>query len=411
MRQYLENAAAAVKEAPWLTRERLLIYGFLRACVATGVLALDLASHMKPGLTNIAGEHFGTDFLQFWTSARLAAAGRPEAAYLVGAPDHIAEQATAYPPIVMLLCRPLAGLSYAHALLVWASLGLGLFTWSLSRLVGWEIAVFAAVGTPAAFLNNFLQQDGYYTAALLACGLMLVERRPVPAGILLGMLCYKPQLGILLLPALIAGGHWRVLLAAAATALLLAAATAILLGESTWIAFFDRMLLQRQFMEWRAPAWSWMPTVFAMMRLIGASAPAAYALQGLSTICATVAVVALWRERCPPAIKSAGLVVAAFLATPYAWDYDAVILVFAAAWFAIEAAKTGFLPWEKIAMFTLLTLPALSLGPAKLLGLQIGPILLWLAIAVILRRGIAYTRPGFLPAAPLAPGHGSRFPA
>jgi alpha-1,2-mannosyltransferase len=390
MRRYLSIAAGVVREARWLTRERLLLCGSGLAFVTIGTFALDAAGHALPGLTNEAGEHLGRDFLQFWTSAKLAAAGTPAAAYVLGAPDHIADQAIAYPPIVMLLCRPLAGLSYATALLVWGMFGLALYSWSLSRLIGWEIAVFAAIGTPAAFLNIYLQQNGYYTAALLALGLMLVERRPAFAGLLLGILCYKPQFGVLLLPALIAGGHRRVLFMAAATALVLAATATILFGVDTWIAFFDRMSLQRDFMETRAVAWAWMPTIFTMVKLAGAGSPAAYALQAVSAAGAAVAVAVLWRGRCPLGVKSAGLAIATFLATPYAWDYDAVILTFAAAWLAGEGIKTGFHPWEKITVLVLLTLPALSVVPAKLLNFQIAPILLWLSLAVVLRRGLGW---------------------
>jgi lipid-A-disaccharide synthase-like uncharacterized protein len=328
------------------------------------------------------------DFVQFWTSAQLAAAGKPAAAYVLGAPDHITKQAISYPPIIMLLCRPLAGLSYAHAVFVWGGLGLALFAWTLSRLVGSEMAVFAAIGTPAGLFNISVQQNGYYTAALLASGLMLVERRPAFAGVLLGMLGYKPQFGILLLPALLAGRHWRVLAAAAVTALLLTGTTTILFGFDTWTAFFARTLVQRHYMETSAEVWSCMPTVFAMVKLFGASSPAAYAMQSLSAICAAIAVVALWRQRCPLGVKSAGLGVAAFLATPYAWGYDAVILVFAAAFLANEGVRTGFRSWEKMTELVLLTFPALSLISAKLLDLQLAPILLWLALAVVMRRAL-----------------------
>ena len=84
-----------------------------------------------------------------------------------------------------------------------------------------------------------------------------------------------------------------------------------------------------------------------------------------------------------------------------------IILIFAAAWLANEAVKTGFLPWEKIAILILLVLPALSLPPA-LAGFQIGPILLWLTMAVILRRGLACPSPSFAPTSSFALHHGSR---
>jgi hypothetical protein len=66
-----------------------------------------------------------------------------------------------------------------------------------------------------------------------------------------------------------------------------------------------------------------------------------------------------------------------------------VVLISAAAWLAAEASGPGLLAWERITALMLLTLPALTLLPAKLLGLQIGPALLWLAMAVLLRRPVA----------------------
>jgi hypothetical protein len=87
-----KSGRGGFREARWLTRERLLRYGSALAFVTVGVLALDAAARTIPGLTNAAGEHLDRDFVQFWTSARLAAAGKPVAAYVFGAPDHIAER-------------------------------------------------------------------------------------------------------------------------------------------------------------------------------------------------------------------------------------------------------------------------------------------------------------------------------
>jgi hypothetical protein len=46
----------------------------------------------------------------------------------------------------------------------------------------------------------------------------VLERRPYLAGSLFGLMIFKPQLGLLLPVALIAGRQWRVFAAAAATA-------------------------------------------------------------------------------------------------------------------------------------------------------------------------------------------------
>jgi hypothetical protein len=387
------SAVRLFSEARWLTRQRLLLAGAVCGFAMIGALTLDFyACFDRPGWTNADGEYFGRDFIQFWSNSRLAAAGMAAGAYVLH-PHQAIAHVFAYPPIVMLLCRPLAGLPYVPAALIWGALGFVLFIFTLSRLVGWEMAAFAAVGTPSAGFNILVQQNGYYTAVLLAGGLILLERCPATAGILLGMLWCKPQLGILLLPALIAGRYWRTLAAAGLTAFGLTAASVILYGPDAWIGFFVHMISLGQWIALAAPPWGWLLTVLGMVRLIGASTPVAYAFQGVSAISAAIAVVLLWHGNGPPAIKAAGLVIATFLATSYAWVYDALVLTFAAAWLANEAAKTGFRPWEKITVLILLTLPAPSFIGARLVHFQIAPILLGLALAVVLRRGLELGAP------------------
>lgn len=385
MREYLECIIATVRDARWLTSERLLIYGLCFAFATVGVLALGLVCYGASGRIADNGVALGRDFFTFWSGAVEAAAGRPKAAFIIG-PGHSFDHTLPYPPITLLLCWPLALLSFFHAYIVWVVVGLTLSIAALMRLVGREMGVVALIGMPAAFPNILVGQSGYYTAALLAWGLMSIGRRPFVAGILFGMSCWKPQLAILIPVALIAGGYWRVLAAAAATALVMALVSTLLLGPATWPAFINRLFIQRHFMEsWAQPG---MPTIFQMMRLLGTNVLVAYAVQSLSTIAAAISVAVLWRQPCPLAVKAAGLAIAVFLATPYAWVYDTVILVFAAAWLGTEGVRTGFAAWERITVLVLLILPALVLASAKLFGFQAAPILLWLSLAVIMRRGM-----------------------
>jgi hypothetical protein len=397
MRHHLRLAERSVMDARWLTRNCLMRWGTFCALLSIVLLAHDSVAY--PDARDQA------DLVNYWTGAILAAGGRPEIAYDVVA-YHDFQQSLigpgmrwaiySYPPIMMLLCWPLAGLSIAHAWLIWVLLGSALCAWSLSRLVGWPMAALATLGTPAAFLNLICGQNGYFTAVLFVWGLTLVETYPAAAGILLGVLCYKPHLGILVPVALVASRHWRAFAVAAAMVILSVAACTIVLGSGIWAGFFDRIVLEHQLLQFAPSTWAGMPTVFVLMRLLGANLPSAYLAQGISAISAVVAVSILWYRRCPIGIKSAALVVGIFLATPYAYYYDMVVLIFAAAWLGNEAVRNGFAPWEKITVFTLLMLPALSLPAARLLGLQIAPILLWLTMAVILRRGLAGARSSVL---------------
>jgi hypothetical protein len=191
--------------------------------------------------------------------------------------------------------------------------------------------------------------------------------------------------------ALAAGGLWRALAAAAATAVSLALASLALFGIAAWAGFLGHVGAERHWLEFGAGFWTFMPSVFAAARLLGASLPLAYAAQLVSGLGAVAATVAVWRAAAPIDVKAATLVVATFLATPFAWDYDTVILIFAAAWLADAALRGGFLPWERLAIIVLLTFVLLAIEAVQLAGIPIAPVLLWLVLALLLRRAVEGT--------------------
>jgi len=112
----------------------------------------------------------------------------------------------------------------------------------------------------------------------------------------------------------------------------------------------------------------------------------AYAAQMASTALAIAAVIVVWKSRCTTEIKAAALVVAAFLATPYVWDYDMIVLLFASAWVARDGLRSGYLPDEKIMIIALLVLPLPMMLVGTFLQLQVGPLVLWLMLLLLLRR-------------------------
>ena len=54
-------------------------------------------------------------------------------------------------------------------------------------------------------------QTGFFTAALIGGSLVLLERRKVAAGTMLGLLIFKPHFGILFPVVLIAARQWQIL--------------------------------------------------------------------------------------------------------------------------------------------------------------------------------------------------------
>lgn len=138
------------------------------------------------------------------------------------------------------------------------------------------------------------------TAALLGGGLLLLDRRPVLAGLLFGCLIYKPQFALLIPPLLLIGGHWRTTAGAAAAAAVLIFSTLYLWGWEAWVAFYDSLPLTREIViEAGSTGWGKIQSPFAMIRMWGGDLALAYAVQGLATAGAIAATLVLSRRAAP----------------------------------------------------------------------------------------------------------------
>jgi hypothetical protein len=398
---------ATLREACWITYRRLMFVGCLLAVLSLFLAFNAVRFFTTQGVASAGGMPLAGDFLNFYAGAKAAASGQARLVYdhawflalqhgVVG-PSRFLLGIYSYPPTALLLTLPLAPFSYLTALGLWMALGAGLCGAALQRLVGWRAAALALIGAPAAMLELFAGQTGYFTAALLGGGLTILERRPLAAGICFGCLAYKPQMALLLPFALVAGGSWRTLAAAAATLLVIVVVSVLLFGAETWAGFLGQMSVQSHLLESDIGFWRRMPTVFVAARQLSGSAAVADAVQLFSATAALAAIVVVWRLPRPTEVKAAMLVVATFLATPYAYDYEEVVLIFAAAWLGREGRRTGsFLPWERISVLALLVLPAATFVN-WFSGVPLGPVVLWLVLLVLIRRAVA--SPGRPPSA------------
>ena len=187
--------------------------------------------------------------------------------------------------------------------------------------------------------------------------------------------------------ALAAGGHWRAFAAAAAAALAIAGLSWAELGTETWSAFIDSTKFTRTVvLEEGDTGWHKLVSVFAAARLLGAPVALAYTAQGAAALAALGLVVWGWRRRAPLALKSALLVAAALLATPYGMDYDLVVLALPAAWLAAAGLSEGFLPWEKTALAAAFLLPLAARPVAEHAALPLAPLVIALLAGLIARR-------------------------
>jgi hypothetical protein len=153
------------------------------------------------------------------------------------------------------------------------------------------------------------------------------------AGILIGLLTVKPQLGVLFPFALIASGRWRVFWWAAITTLALFAMSLALGGEASWLDYIAKALpLQREMLgDAAGTAVPFQPTVFMNLRgLVGNRIGEAIQLGFAIAAATAVAAAFRYRRDSDPRLLQALLLACTVCASPYMGAYDLLPLTFLA---------------------------------------------------------------------------------
>jgi hypothetical protein len=233
------------------------------------------------------------------------------------------------------------------------------------------------------------------TAALLGGGLCLVDRRPIVAGILFGLLAYKPHLALMLPFALIAGRRWLTIGPTGATVVPLVAASAIAFGPDRWFEYQNNLaLLRTVILEDGAGVWHRMVSVFVFARRLGAGVGPAYALQAAFAVAAALLVARSWLRNDPAHIRNAMVIVGTCLATPYLQDYDLVMGAFVIVWLRMEEGRARNPTWLRAAMGMILLLPLVAAPLGKFTGLALGPLFIIPVFALLMRLAAEHARAG-----------------
>jgi hypothetical protein len=287
-----------------------------------------LESHGRPGVS---------DFLVFWLAGRSALHGAAAAAYDPHL-HHAVEVAAAgheftrhlswhYPPLFLFVAAALAFLPYVAAFVVWVGSTLAAFALAVSRIARSPTAFLIACATPAVFINAIGGENGPLTAALMGAALFCLEERPVLSGVFLGLLTYRPHLGIVFPLVLLAGGYWRVFISASVTAAIGILACWGAFGFETLRAFIhffpaasDALLVNGE------NGFGNFETIYGLVRWSGFGGTAASVAQAGAALAATSTVIWIWRKTESYSLKAAALSVATLLATPYLYIYDFAVL-------------------------------------------------------------------------------------
>lgn len=381
-------------------RPMFLAVALLPSLFVAAILWLVPLNHLSANRTALAAR----DYTDMWAAGHFARIGQTDlffdpprfAAALrgmfgAGLPDQI----WPYPPPALLLAVPLSTLPLPAGFLLYTFATIGLLWWAL-RAGRMRLAACGSVlFSPAVAENALAGQNGALLSACLLGGLLVVDRRPFIAGIMLGALILKPQLGLLVPVCLVASGNWRALAGLLVSASVLVGLSAVLFGLGPWIGFFlhTRPIVAAVI----AAPWVGSPSqqIFASplmaARSVGISTQAAYALQtGVSLTCAAIA----WRTwRFPtidPLLRASLIGVLSLMAAPWVHTYDMIPLAVAVVVMSSSAPKPAAAllayAWFWPGATTLLSLPMpLSVATLALVG--------WLAWRETRRPGFAVHAP------------------
>lgn len=336
------------------------------------------------------------DFANYWMAGQLIREGRvmdlfgPHPAYFAHLTDAFGADFPwhnwSYPPHYLLLVWPLGFFTYEVAMVVFLAATGGLFLIVL-RILAREAGpmVWVAAG-PFVAHNFWVAQNGYISASLGLGALALRERRPVLAGILLGLLTVKPQLGLLFPFLLVAERRWSMIASAALTTVALIAASVAVFGVETWEGYFDEVVPYQAYVmrALEGTFLAMMPAFYGALRNWTVAPDLALTLHLLVAVpVALVTIVAFFRVA-DARYRTALLVLGTFVVTPYALSYDLGLLLPALA----LLAGNGTAGWpedrHRIALLAVAMLLPVVMMPLGEMYLSLAPFVLLAVYAIAL---------------------------
>jgi len=341
---------------PWFTTRRLRTHAAILLIVMWAGFAWDYA---VPGLRDRAGQIKGADFLHLYTIGTLARERRGSDLY-----DRQAQEATMrrlvpeargllflplYPPQVSLLFSWLSRFPYGAAFLLWSLLSASLYGASCyavfsccSNLKADRVTVALCVLAYPAFWA--LITWGQTSALALACFALAFRAsasgQRLLAGLALGCLAYKPQLGLVVGMVYLLAGEWQAICGAGLSAGVQFAAGWAYYGTDpllAWVRALGRVSSEMNLLEPRPYLTHCLRTFWSLLLPWPVLSAALYAL---TAILALIVALRCWRSRAGLDLKFSALLLTTVLVSPHLTVYDLVILAPALLLLANRAAAS-----------------------------------------------------------------------
>jgi len=328
--------------ASWLTTRRLRVHAIILAiCLWSSFVWI----FSNPGLVGRNGVLKGADFLHFYTLGIVAQEHRGADLYNMSAQSSLALEhvpqagrllfVPLYGPQVSLLFAPLANFSYPWALLIWELFNVTVYClccyaiWrTCANLRGEGATVFVlALAYPAFF--HLLAWGQTSAIALACCTLAYLELRAgrlFSAGLTLGCLAFKPQLGLAAAFVLLLSREWRVIGGAVLAGAAQLGAGWLYHGTPVMRDYWEHVVNVRNVMSQLEPRPYQMHGLRSFWAMLVPFPQLAFWLYVITALLVLIAALRGWKSEAQLQVKFGVLLFATVLVSPHVTIYDLTIL-------------------------------------------------------------------------------------
>lgn len=378
-------------------------------------VAMNLVTQVVAYNSNPINPVYTRDFANYWITAKVIFEGdiltifdQPE--FILHLKNEFGESYPwhnwSYPPSFLLFVAPLYFFPYLIALPVFLLSTFALFFISVvsftrnhkelnfENISPWKNLTFLSLVMAPILANVLYAQNGFLTSGLMLMGLALRKKAPFVAGIFIGLLTIKPQLGILIPLLFLFERNWMAIFSATLTSFLLIVISIAVFGMEAWQNYIEITVpYQSLIMTTYGSGTEYLTMMlsgFIGARNIGIEGGYAWSMHFIFAIPALLATILIFCKIQDSFKRATALIIATFIISPYAFNYDAGVLSVVCALYSLsikirnleaDGAKTRFLDFQTYLFYIAAILPVLS----HILGLlSISPVAPFFLLACLL---------------------------
>jgi glycosyl transferase family 87 len=328
--------------AAGLTRQRVRGHAAILGVIVWGVYVFSLAT---PGLRDRFRTVKGADFLHFYVLGWIARHHLGSLLYGFAGQTELARQLVpeaagklylpVYGPQFSLLFAPFAGLPYGWAAAAWmltSALMYGLCCYAIWRVCrnlrgeGSTVLVLALAFPGFFSLIGGGQNSALALGAFTAAFFSLRAKRPLLAGLAIGLLAYKPQFGLMAALVFLFTFEWKIILGALISGVGQFAIAAWYYGTAVIGGYFRNLAWVNQYAVFLEPSLFKMHSLRAFWQCLLPWPRIAFVLYVASAVWIVIVTLRYWKSAAPLPLRFAVFLLGSVLIDPHLTDYDLVVL-------------------------------------------------------------------------------------